>query len=523
MLQKITSAYIALLLTVFLLAIPRGGYAYIGDFKYSLFLLICGGYVLVIAVLRVLFAACSLNVGATAPGRPGVTSYEQRRPSAHKVRASMSVAPAIFRTLTQPRTLLLLFLFSTILSAIFANYPGAFRGHMRREGAFTIAIYVLSCILVMHYFRPRKWMTLLFGASCALVSLLGLVQLSGANPFSLYPDGGNFYGAGIYYSGQFLSTIGNAGLLAAFLSLAVGVMAMAIIKFDFAERWHLALPLFLTALLMFVMGIDAAFMAVLVGLVTMIPVAVTSRKTLARTFAVFAIVGAAFTLSRALVFTDSGVAFTGVNILLVAGTIAAGGLAVLVHKAGVFDKIPPRLYRVGSAGFSLFAIAAAFVYLWFYPGEPGGMVYEASQVLRGNWNDDFGTRRVFIWRNVLENITLRTLWLGTGPDTLAHWENIPNFVRLTETRNFITVIDAAHNEPLHILATGGLLSLLPYLAAIVVAGINWYRRPDNSLMAVAGAGVLFYVIQAQFGISQFLAAPFFWACFGVMLYGARSS
>lgn len=467
MLQKITTVYIVLLLTVFLLAFPRGGYADIGEFKYSLFLLICGGYVIAVAVLRILYAATGI----------------------------MPMRLCDIKKIPLAAALMLVYLFFTIVSAVFSNYPGTFRGHMRREGALTIGIYVLSCVFVAGYFKPRKWMALLLGAVCVPVSLLGLVQLTGANPFGLYPDGGSFHGAGVYYSGEFLSTVGNSGLLAAFVSLAVGVMAMAVIKLDFKERWCLILPLFLTALLIFRMGIDAAVMAVLVGMVVMIPVAVTSRKTLANTLMVFAVVGAAFTPVA----------------------IALTGLAVAVTKISVFEKIPARWYRIGSAGFTILIIAAAFVYLWFYTGEPGGMIYEASQVLHGNWNDSFGTRRVFIWRNVFENINPATLWLGTGPDTLARWENIPNFVRLTETRNFITVIDAAHNEPLQILATGGLLSLLPYLGAIIIAGVNWYRRPGNILSAIAGAGVLFYVIQAQFGISQFITAPFFWTCFGVLL------
>ena len=168
------------------------------------------------------------------------------------------------------------------------------------------------------------------------------------------------------------------------------------------------------------------------------------------------------------------------------------------------------------------AIGVALAYLWFYDGAPYGWVYEASEVLRGRWDDTFGTRRVYIWRHVLEGIRLEALLLGTGPDTLGHWP-IPPFTRYVEATG-VTVtagIDAAHNEYLQILATGGLLSLLAYLGALGVAAVNWVRYPENQVAAVAGAGVLFYCVQALFGISQFIVSPLLWACLGVLICAQR--
>jgi len=267
------------------------------------------------------------------------------------------------------------------------------------------------------------------------------------------------------------------------------------------------------------MGIYAAVVALVTGFLLMLPVAVTNQKALANTLFVLAIILAALCLSQILVFQDGSILFARVRIpfVLVAGFVAL--LAVLVTKSNVFATISRRWYRGGAIAIILAAIVGAFLYLWFYDGATGGMIYEASQVLRGRWDDTFGTRRIYIWRNVLENIRLENLFFGTGPDTLGFWP-IEAFTRyIPEIGQTVVVgIDAAHNEYLHLLVTNGLLALLAYLGALFFAAINWFRSPDNPLLAVAGAGMLFYCIQAFFGISTPITAPFFWTCFAVFIY-----
>ena len=496
MLQRLTSIFIALLLTVFLLAFPAGGYTTIHRFKYVLFLIICGGYVLGVVIVH------AVNV----------------------VKGKQTINMTCFKKLPVAVWFLLGFLCFTVLSAILSPYPGTFIGASRREGLLSITIYVLCCVFVSLYLRPQKWMLFLLGIVTALTCVLGLVQLTGRNPFGLYPGGHNFYGAGVYYGGSFLSTVGNSGLYAGFLVLAVGVLTMALIKFEFETRWWLAISLFIGVLLIFRMHTDAAYMG-MVGVVLIIPVAVTGPKTLANTLVVYAIIAGAFILSRVIVFQDGPIQFarlSTIHILIISAAGLMAFIAEAVTKFEFFEKIDAKWYRVGAFAVIITGCCAAFIFLWTYSGEPSGMIYEASQVLRGNWHDNFGNHRVYIWREILERIRWRTLLLGTGPDTMIHWD-IPPFVRETEFFTIVSHIDNAHNELLHIFAMGGLLSLLAYLGALGVALINWVRQPKNALAAIAGAGVLFYFIQSLFAISHFSAAPFFWVCFGVLIYSLNAA
>ena len=488
MLQRTTLVFIALLLTVFLLAFPPNGYIGIHGFKYAAFLVICGGYVLVIAVVRIM----------------------------HAVKGVQPIGKNSFMQLPLAVKCLIGFLFFTILSALFSSYPGAFLGGGRQEGALTIVIYVMCCVFVSLYFKPHKWMIYLLGIVTVFTNMLALVQLTGRNPFNLYPGGFNFHDAGVHYGGEFLSTIGNSGLYAGFLVIVIGVFALALTKFEEEIRWLAAVPFFLCVLVAFAMQTDAALMAILVGTVLIIPVAATNRKALSNMMMVFAIILGAFALSRVLIFQAGPVGFAPVPVVLVAGVGVMALVSELVMKISLFEMIPARWYRIGAAVVMFGSIAIALVYLWTYSGGPGGIIYEASQVLRGNWEDDFGNHRIFIWREVLERIRWGTLLLGTGPDTMVHWD-IPPFVRHTDYFTVISRIDSAHNEFLHVLAMGGLLSLAAYLGAVLTALFSWVRRPDNALSAMSGAGVLFYLIQSVFGISHFSSAPFFWVCLGVLV------
>jgi len=208
--QRISSIFVALMFSVFLLAFPFGGYAAIVEFKYSLFLLICGGFCAMIMIIltRPLVAVT------------GIKPFGDARKHIEAMHPAMK----------------LLFLLFTIVSAIFSQHPGTFLGAFRREGVLTIGIYVLSCFFLARYFRPQKWMIFLLGASTALFCILALVQLAGLNPFSLYPEGYNYYSIGMYHGEVFLGTLGNAGLGGGFVSLAAGVLVMVLIKCDFGKN-----------------------------------------------------------------------------------------------------------------------------------------------------------------------------------------------------------------------------------------------------------------------------------------------
>lgn len=85
------------------------------------------------------------------------------------------------------------------------------------------------------------------------------------------------------------------------------------------------------------------------------------------------------------------------------------------------------------------------------------MLGEAHEILQGRAEDEFGSGRVFIWKNVWQAVKERPLF-GGGPDTLSH-RITAYFERYDEATNIMrrSGIDTAHNEYLNILANQGIL------------------------------------------------------------------
>ena len=368
--------------------------------------------------------------------------------------ARLPALGAVWRSMGLARKLLIAFWAVSAVSTVFSvDRSVAFWGGARYEGLLTITLYCAACLLVSRYGRPGKWMLWLFGAAMSLNCLLSLVQLAGYNPLGLYPAGMNYYDANVRYAGEFLGTIGNVDLLSAVLCAAIPAFWIAAVKLPGRDRFLLLVPL---ALCLAVLG---------------------------KSFVAGGIVG---------VFVSALLTFP--VLLKGKGARTAGFAAVLCVCA------------LGLAG------------IYAFGGRLGGFLYEASELLHGRWDDDFGSGRLYIWRNVAELVRERPL-LGGGPDTLG-LRTEAAFERYDEALGILirSSVDAAHNEYLNILVNQGLLALAAYLGALAAAAVRWVRTAaEKPASAICGGAVLGYCVQAFFGISSPISAPYLWLALGFLI------
>ena len=354
---------------------------------------------------------------------------------------------------TWMQRLLFIFLLLTVISALLSPYRSeTWAGASRYEGVRSIALYVLSAAFLSSFGRVKPWMAYLLGGSVLCFSIISIIQLFGGNPFDLYPGELNYFGAGVDYSGAYLGTIGNTDLVAGFLCVAITLLWVAVVRMKGKLRFLLLIP---TAAAMFVllkMSVMAGLVGVFGGAILALPVVLSVS----------------------------------------AKTRRAIALTILV----------------------IFVLALVFLYV---ADIGGGMLHEAHELLHGNVSDSFGSGRIHIWKNVLEKIP-DNLWFGTGPDTMSHAQ-LEAFTRYDSDKGveLVAEIDTAHNEYLNILFHQGIFALLAYLSALIISAVKWIKRGNASPAAAAcGAATLCYCIQAFFGISMFLTAPFFWMTLGLL-------
>lgn len=426
--QNITSAFLMAMLTVFLLAVGPGGYTDITHFKFVLLLILCGLYLLGMA-------ASFLWVRK----REGILAVPQ---------------------FSAVHWLLLAFwLFQAISAWISPYFPETLIGFHRYEGLLTVSCYLLIFFGVSLYGRAERRILNVFAVAMLLFSLICFLQFLGRNPLWLYPRGLNYYDGNVAYRYEFLGTVGNVGLVAAVLSVAALVFAVAVVRQKGRLRLLYLLSFLAVVAVTFFSRVAAAYVAVFGGLLLLFPLAMLRGRR-----------------KRLLVFL--------VILLLLIGGI------------------------------------------WFlYAVDMGsGTLHELHCLLHGDWNDRYGTGRLYIWRNVLPLVAERP-WFGGGPDTLGE-RMTAEFQRYDDAKGVMyrATIDTAHNEYLNILVNEGALAFMAYMVALLWSFVAFVKQSGkNTAVALCGAGVLGYSIQAFFGLRMCMTSPFFWISWALLWAALREN
>lgn len=483
--EYISTVYVVLLSTVFLLVFPASGYAEIAEFKYKLFLWLSCGYLGVSLLVWAQLKLVNLQ-------KPRLTWKGFH---------------------IQPWQFALLYLLFTGISALMSPYSGTLFGGIRRDGFFTIALYVLCFLVLRKNLCPRKWHLALFGVSVTLFCVLGLIQFTGANPFSLYPKGYDYYGANVYYSGAYWSTLGNVDFCVAFLALVAGVYTAALIFQSGKRELLFYIPLCLSVFSILALRSDSGVAALIVGLLFLPSFCVRSDQQLTRVCQVYSVLTLTAAIALMVHFQSGGISLkfsaTAGTTLSASALLAVCWLAL--KKTSFLSGLSAKVFRRGLLLAAVFLLLAGFTFLYAYPGfSADGTLSQIHRLLHGEWDESFGSGRLYIWRQAVALVKEAPLF-GGGPDTLVY-RGLEGFSRYNEVLKMTvsSEIDAAHNEYLNIFVNQGALALCFYLAFLIFLLVRWWKSKGDRTAAIAGAGAMFYCIQAFFGISMCLVAPYLW-------------
>ncbi len=426
LLAKITTFYSWILWILYLFFCSENGYQGIVGGKYAMFLVICGGYILIMGLLGI---ECILIGKAKVPSLAGLwnkSSWTQR----------FSLA----------------YLNLTWISALASPYlPETIVGVSRYEGALTITIYVLSFLLVSRFGRATADLLVVLCLSTTLFGVLCILQLAGGNPFRLYPPGYGYQDAYVAYPGAYLGTIGNVDLVAAFLCVTIPILWVGLVRLRGPMQALTLVPLAISVFVLLDMWVLAGLVGVFGGGILMLPVVL---------------------------------------------------------------PLPPRRRRA-LAGALLLAVVLCVVLVYAVDLGPGPL-HELHAILHGDWNGTFGSGRLHIWRCVLERAP-RQIWLGTGPDTMLYAELEPFTRHDVYGALIVSRIDVAHNEYLNILFHQGVFALAAYVLTLYSAARSWIRTSGKDpVCAMLGGGALCYCVQAFFGFSMCITAPYFWLVLGLL-------
>lgn len=144
------------------------------------------------------------------------------------------------------------------------------------------------------------------------------------------------------------------------------------------------------------------------------------------------------------------------------------------------------------------------------------LTYETNEIVNGNFDDSYGTSRMFVWKNTLR-IVPNHLLHGIGVDNFFYAFGDKPLYR--QNKDNITFFDKAHNEYLQKLVCEGIFSCITYISMLFVvffSSVKKIFKEKNDVIIALFFSFVGYCIQAFFNISVIEVAPLFWIVFGLL-------
>lgn len=140
---------------------------------------------------------------------------------------------------------------------------------------------------------------------------------------------------------------------------------------------------------------------------------------------------------------------------------------------------------------------------------------ESSEIVKGNFDDSFGTDRAYIWKRFSKFI-LPNLYNGIGVDNIMFIDDGKPICRILSYNKTTRCTDKAHNEFYNLLLTEGIFSLIVciiFLFNVIKACIKSKNIVINSIILFTICG---YLLQSLFNIRVIEVAPIFYILCGLV-------
>lgn len=405
-----------------------------------------------------------------------------------------------------------------LISALLSPYKDvAFNGQgVRNDGLIIQAFYVATYFALSRLLRLHKFDLNIYCLGATVVAALVMFHFFGIDLLETGFTQPNWE-SGLLFMGP----MGNINLTSYFVTVALTVAAAIFItrqQLDFDKYGAVTLGCFAVMLWAELnLNTDAGIVALAVVVLFSLPLMLISLERVGRFFTLLSVALAVMIFNRLVVnvhILEEDFGRTGI-VMLTADIICIA--AAIVLQLGLIKAVPSRkaLLIVTLSINGLAVIGALIVAFIAAESQKKGVLYEFGQMLyHHNFNDKFGSKRIFTWKRTLKLAGEHPLF-GSGPDTFC---NVFNETYGDESSKFFNGrnLDKAHNEYLQLLICSGITGLGAFLAFLGTMFVKAFRRAqDNPLLVCCAAGVAAYAVHAFFGYSLPINSPLMWVLFGL--------
>ena len=313
---------------------------------------------------------------------------------------------------------------------------------------------------------------------------------------------------------SFMATIGNIDFISAYYTITSTISCMALLFLDnnkYEKIIHYISILF-GSFIFNIIEVDSGKVAFLVVLLLVLPFVFKNNKNLSTGLKIVATVLLAIAINMFInveYHYDLGKLgfYYKIDTILILFVIIIGVLYFLAWYLGNQDyEIKWKHYIRNYYLFGFAVGIMGIVFLWAYPFK-SGMLYEIHELLHFNFDDNFGTYRIFLWKRTFPLIKDYPL-LGSGPDTFA-LRFMPVYSEDIAKIGPLTINDTAANIYFTMLINLGIigtLSYITYLGLQIYFGIK--KQNDYSLVLLFG--IICYMVSSFFNLSVVVVSPLFW-------------
>ena len=482
-LEVVSDIYIFIMILIFPLMVDSTGFFHILECKWYSYVIISGVYIGIISLIIFYFLMLK------------------------KINYFRYIKFSIIQWLAI--SFLLVNIVSCFTSPFFKTY-NLFIGVGRGEGLIVSTLYITTFIYLSLFLKLKKRHIVYFSIASLLVNFVAILQYIGFNPFNMYQNGIGTHNV------SFMTTIGNVDFISAMYCIFLPISFSSFVFLE-DENKYLKLIYLLSILLgSFILGIidvKSGKVAFLVILVLILPYIIITNKRLSRFIIVLSTVLLSYCINIIInpeyhYDLQSLSLYFQFNYIVVLFIIVSGVLfylSYILYKTKYDFSENKDLIKY----FYLFLITCGFlgILVLYFFNFNSGMLYEIHELLHGNFDDNFGTYRIFLWKRAITLIPQFPI-LGSGPDTFAI-RFMEKYTTDIAAIGPLTINDTAANVYLTMIINLGIVGLTNYLAFILsqlksgIKNMNCY----SSILLIA---MMCYLVQDFFNLSVVIVSPIFW-------------
>ena len=398
---------------------------------------------------------------------------------------------------------------SCFISPFFSKY-NLFIGVGRGEGLIAMSLYILSFLCVSLFAKFKKRYITYFSIASILLNIIAILQYIGFNPFNMFQNGIGTHNV------SFMTTIGNVDFISALYCILLSVSVGAYIFLDDSKRWEKIVYIISILMGFFIIGIidvQSGKVAFFATLLLILPFIILNNKRLSKFLIVISTIIMSYCTNIIINpeyhydLHKLGLYFQ-FNYYVVILIIISLLLILLSFKLSKLEydisnkKRVIKYYFIGLVICSVLAVGVLY-----FVNFKSGMLYEIHELLHGNFDDTFGTYRVFLWKRTFALVPEFPI-IGSGPDTFAV-RFMAKYTADIAAIGPLTINDTAANVYLTMLINLGFVGLLNYLTFIFFQ-IKKGIKNINNYSAVLLIAIICFLIQDFFNLWVVIVTPIFW-------------